>query len=93
MVSIILISFGCRFFIHVEFKSEMKYWQNMYHHLDRTSATDDALCTVSSSLSRQSLNLFPFNDLECARINFKRLLQVHTFHEEDIHKVQFLEHA
>lgn len=70
------------------YKSEHKYWHNVYHHLDRSPVVDDAIYVVSSSLSRQTLSFLQNFDLKCLDLEFRKLLQVHSYYENDFQKVR-----
>lgn len=74
-------------FNFAEYDSQRRYWQNVYHYHDRNPPADDAVITVCSSLSRESLKLFTRNGRYCTRAIFSKLLQVTSFHEDDIQKV------
>lgn len=74
-------------FNFAEYDSQRRYWQNVYHYLDQNPPADDAVVTVCSSLSRESLKLFARNGRSCTRAIFSKLLQVTSFHEDDIQKV------
>ncbi|XKL63892.1 hypothetical protein PGB90_006256 [Kerria lacca] len=69
-----------------EFKSEKKYWHNIYHYKDRNPIPDEAMISVCSSLSRCMLKLQTNNDFLCPDLRFNKLLQVFSFYEDDIHK-------
>lgn len=71
----------------IEFKSEKKYWHNIYHYKDRNPIPDEAMISVCSSLSRCMLKLQTNNDFLCPDLRFNKLLQVFSFYEDDIHKV------
>lgn len=79
--------FSNDFFPFAEYNSERKYWQNVYHHLDRNPVADDAIVTVSSSLGRDTLKILTRNDLMCSQVVFAKLLQTLSFHEDDTLKV------
>lgn len=73
----------------LDYKSERKYWHNVYHHLDRSPVVDEAIYVVSSSLSRQTLISLENFDLKCLNLEFRKLLQVHSFYENDFQKVWY----
>lgn len=57
------------------------YWQSLYHHEDTSPRPDDALLSVVTSLIRIQLKSFKTHLL-----NFKKLIEVTTFMENDSYR-------
>lgn len=57
------------------------YWQSVYHHQDTNPKPDDALLSVVTSLIRIQLK-----HLKNHVMNFKELIEVTTFMENDMYR-------
>ncbi|XP_065211692.1 xylosyltransferase oxt-like [Planococcus citri] len=69
-----------------EYNSKKKYWQNVYHHTDRSPPPDDAILSACSSLSRHATKIISTDHFICSKLSFKKVLQVHSYYDENIHK-------
>lgn len=63
-------------------KNMNSYWHNMYHYLDIDN-TDDAILTVSDSISRITSKHLSSN---ACSINSSTVMEVTYYHHKDIHK-------
>lgn len=76
-----------KIFYVTDFDSKKRYWQNIYHHADRSPPPDDAMISVCSSLSRHALQAISGDNFMCSKLEFRKLLQVHSYYDDDVHKV------